>query len=156
MSNSRGDGAVVITGGSITLSFAIADTAFHQTGPGTYKLDDHYITQFALTESGEETEYWVCEPGLTFVFNYETGGALTITSDAPEGVVIEWAPGTFVEDGPNRFTWQGRLSGVVDISGSATVNRIVFNPKTYHISLRPGTQPVPGTQRLGAQPARST
>jgi hypothetical protein len=156
MSNSRGDGAVVITGGSVNLSFAIADTAFHKTGQETYTLDGHYITQFALTESGEETEYWVCEPGLTFVFNYAGGGALTIKSDATNGVVIEWTPGTFVEDGPNKFIWQGRLSGVVDINGSPTLKEIKFDPKSYQFSLRPGTQPVSGTQRLAAQPARST
>ncbi len=129
MSNSRGDGAVVITGGSVTLSFAIADTAFHKIGPETYELENHYITQFALTESGEETEYWVCEPGLTFVFNYEGGGALTITSDATNGVVIEWTPGTFVEDGPNKFTWQGRLSGVVDINGSPSPKKLSSIPR---------------------------
>jgi len=147
MGNPR-DGAVVITGGSVTLAFAI-EGAFQKIAPETYELKHYYIRQFALTQGGEETHYWVCAPGLEFVFHYQgRSDALTINSDI-EGIVIHWPEGTLTGDGP--FTWKdGWLSGKLDIEG-ADIPQVAFRPdQPYQFTLRPAPSPVEvlGTQRV--------
>jgi len=147
MSGRTGDPQVVLTGGSIHLQlFESINAPFREIShEEEYALDTNsfYIRSLVLTESDRETDNRSCERDLTFVFHYEPSGALTITSSsgAKKGIVINWTRGTFKKNGLSQFTWEGRLSGILEIKGTAAGNGTVkFDPKgQYKFILSAGT-----------------